>query len=183
MDSKIVKSMEKLSIETDEEKKVKPKSEQSIWANLAETVKPSSINLLKQLIVAQNPRLYYNNWIKLAFGGYGQVFAATEIKTKRKVALKEIDFSYSTDSMVINEIRILKSAQHDNIVSYYGSYLSDNIVTIALSFEPNQTLKYWLINVHFNADDIAIILRDILQGLSYLHQKVNLFKLSKYIIF
>lgn len=59
----------------------------------------------------------------LIHSGAGEVFAATNTRTKEKVAIKKMKLKAQNLKTIINEIGMMKNCKHDNIVQYIDSYL------------------------------------------------------------
>ena len=53
----------------------------------------------------------------------GEVFEATNKKTKEKVAVKKMKLSPDILKMLPAEISIMQQSKHPSIVSYHGSYV------------------------------------------------------------
>ena len=62
------------------------------------------------------------------------MFLAESIDGKQKVAIKAIPKSNTSISAFINEIRILSSLDHPNIVKYFGHYQSDNYLYVVMEY-------------------------------------------------
>uniref|UniRef100_A0A3B4BAC6 non-specific serine/threonine protein kinase n=1 Tax=Periophthalmus magnuspinnatus TaxID=409849 RepID=A0A3B4BAC6_9GOBI len=68
-------------------------------------------------------------------GTYGDVYKARNKQTQEFTALKRIKLEPEDDFSVIQqEIMIVKSCKHANIVAYYGSYIQDNELWICMEF-------------------------------------------------
>jgi hypothetical protein len=56
----------------------------------------------------------------------GEVFLATNLKKKTKVAIKKMQINSQNSKLLVTEIGIMKTSKHPNIVEYMDSYLVDN---------------------------------------------------------
>lgn len=63
------------------------------------------------------------------------MFAATNTRTKEKVAIKKMKLKAQNLKTIINEIGMMKGCKHDNIVQYIDSYLvADELWVCAARF-------------------------------------------------
>jgi serine/threonine protein kinase len=77
------------------------------------------------VIQRRNPEREFEILKQIGSGTYGEVFKAKVMKTLELVALKIIKIEPGEDFNIIQqEIQILSDCKHQNIVGYYGSYLS-----------------------------------------------------------
>ena len=107
----------------------------------------------------------------LGEGSYGEVFLAENIYTKKQVAIKKIIKNFDdflTDKEIMEEIEILKSLEHPNIVKIYEFYNTHNFYYIIMEYcNGGELLK--IINNQYSETEIAIIFKQILSCLVYLH--------------
>lgn len=124
--------------------------------------------------ICGSPYTYYEKITLLGFGAYGQVFKVlhketNQIRTMKVISKKQLKKNYTTEEME-NEIEILKSVSHPNIIKLYEFYSDEN--------------DYYLINEFCNEGDlckhcvdlkklpeliIQKIMLDIFTAVSYLH--------------
>lgn len=88
----------------------------------------------------------------LCFRASGIVFTAIDLVTKNKVAIKNIDLSrQAKKENILNEIKILKDFNHENLVNFLDSYLLNNHLWVsevnrtALFFKMCQNAKFLVI--------------------------------------
>src|SRR5688572_6280767 len=101
------------------------------------------------LVRKGNPKEFYKDFHEIGKGAYGmtivnnsnlrttgKVYIAQEKNSKRKVAVKHMKRNWDEDGdSIANEMVLLDSSHHKNIVNYICSYLWDNkIWVISLSF-------------------------------------------------
>lgn len=104
-------------------------------------------------------------------GTYGDVYKARHKQNGELAAIKLIKMEPEDDfSIIQQEIVIVKTCKHPNIVAYYGSYIRANKLWICMEFCGGGSLQ----DVYHVAGppsemQIAYICREMLQGLDYLH--------------
>ncbi|XP_052799518.1 uncharacterized protein LOC128231131 isoform X2 [Mya arenaria] len=97
----------------------------------------------------------------------GQLIAVKQIElntASQQKAMKEYE-------KVQEEVELLKTLEHKNIVGYLGTSLEDSIVSIFMQFVPGGSIASIL--ARFGALDEAVFrkyTRQILEGVEYLHQ-------------
>ncbi|KAK9066717.1 hypothetical protein SSX86_014040 [Deinandra increscens subsp. villosa] len=115
----------------------------------------------------------------LGRGTYGTVYEATNRETGSLCAMKEVDVipddpkSSECIRQLEQEIRVLRSLEHPNIVQYLGSEVIENRFCIYLEYvHPGSINKY--VREHCGAITESVVrnfTRHILSGLAYLHSK------------
>ncbi|RDX80618.1 Mitogen-activated protein kinase kinase kinase 5, partial [Mucuna pruriens] len=123
-----------------------------------------------------------NQWQKgklIGRGTFGTVYVATNRKTGALCAMKEVEI-FSDDpksaeciKQLEQEIKVLSSLKHPNIVQYYGSEIVEDRFYIYLEYvHPGSMNKY--VRDHCGAITECVVrsfTRHILSGLAYLHSK------------
>ena len=107
----------------------------------------------------------------LGVGTYGQVFLVQNKYTKEYFAMKEIPKTSEdllSDNEIMDEIEILKNLDHPDIVRITEFYNTDNSYYIISEYckygELFEQVKY-----EFSETQIAVMFRQILSGIAYLH--------------
>lgn len=133
----------------------------------------SMMEAAKQLLeTTDNIKRYYKNIEFSGKGGFGRVFAAKDIQTKKRVAIKKLP--HATDKDRKNnycEIAFLSTCNHANIVKFGRSWEFNDKqeVWIVTEFLEGGTLSE-AVKVHqFTERHIAYVAREILKALKYLH--------------
>ena len=123
--------------------------------------------------IDKTPETKYKIIKNIGNGSYGSVFLAYNIYTKEKVAIKKIYKSSEmllSDGLLINEIEILKSLNHPDIVKIIEFYGTEEAYYIVNEYCSGGELYDKAIN-YLSETQISVIFKQILSGLSYLHSK------------
>jgi len=128
---------------------------------------------LENLVVKENPKDHYTNFHEIGRGSYGKVYIARDKNTKEKIALKQMKREFgSNDSSVdstANEIALLQSCHHPNIVNYINAFLWKNQIWVVMEYCDAGTLKQ-LLEIELNEQHISVVVKQVLFGMNYLHQ-------------
>lgn len=110
---------------------------------------------------------------KLGSGSFGQVFKAIHKQTKDLVAIKQIDLEGAEDDIfdIQQEIALLSQCVSNYITKYYGSYVNGFKLWIVMEYLSGGSCLDLLQPGPFSEEFIAIILRELIHGLDYLHSE------------
>ena len=134
----------------------------------------SSISINNKLFIDEikdSPSKKYKILSKLGSGSFGNVYLAINKFTNEKVALKQIKKSTAnllSDGEIKDEIEILKKLDHPDIVRIIESFNTKNSYILITEYCEGGELFDQVKN-QLSETQIAVIFRQLLSGLAYLH--------------
>ncbi|OCH94081.1 Pkinase-domain-containing protein [Obba rivulosa] len=143
------------------------------------TKSPSSSPELRQRmpephpVPSSNPASQYALLEKLGTGSFGTVYKAMHNETKQIVAIKQIDLEDSDDdiSEIQQEIASLAQCDSEYVTRYYGSFVVAYKLWIVMEYLAGGSCLDLLKPGPFSEAHIAVICRELLLGLDYLHSE------------
>ncbi|KAG6887693.1 hypothetical protein C0995_013436 [Termitomyces sp. Mi166 len=122
-------------------------------------------------VPANNPASQYTLLEKLGTGSFGTVYKAMHNETKQIVAIKQIDLEDSDDdiSEIQQEIASLAQCDSEYVTRYYGSFVVSYKLWIVMEYLAGGSCLDLLKAGNFSEAHIAVICRELLLGLDYLH--------------
>ncbi|POS85767.1 Pkinase-domain-containing protein [Erysiphe pulchra] len=116
---------------------------------------------------------HYNVLQELGSGSFGTVYKAIEKKTGEVVAIKHIDLESSEDDIaeIQQEISVLSTCASPYVTQYKTSFLRGHKLWIVMEYLGGGSCLDLLKPGPFNEGHIAIICRELLFGLDYLHRE------------
>ncbi|KAF9052985.1 kinase-like domain-containing protein [Panaeolus papilionaceus] len=126
-----------------------------------------------------------NKWIKGALigaGSFGKVYLGMDASSGLLMAVKQVELptgsgpNQERKKSMLNalerEIELLKNLQHENIVQYLYSSIDEEFLNIFLEYVPGGSVTALLRSYGaFEEPLVRNFVRQILQGLNYLHER------------
>eukprot|EP00028_Trichosphaerium_sp_Am-I-7-wt_P000067 CAMPEP_0168527036 /NCGR_PEP_ID=MMETSP0405-20121227/12348_1 /TAXON_ID=498012 /ORGANISM="Trichosphaerium sp, Strain Am-I-7 wt" /LENGTH=926 /DNA_ID=CAMNT_0008550041 /DNA_START=145 /DNA_END=2925 /DNA_ORIENTATION=- len=143
-------------------------AESSSWTK---PLPPSNEYDLNDLIERLDPTTIFSGLKKIGEGAAGVVYSAATGEGNT-VAIKKMTVSASNMKLLATEIGIMKTSKHANIVQYFGAYLHEKKLWVAMEFLDGGCLTEMLDiydDYPLTERHIVYVTRSSLEGLKYLH--------------
>ncbi|KAI7875690.1 Pkinase-domain-containing protein [Lichtheimia hyalospora FSU 10163] len=117
----------------------------------------------------------YTKLNRVGKGAYGSVYKGINNRTRQIVAIKILNLDTEEDDVddIQKEIALLSQLTHaksQNITPYYGSVLNDTKLWIIMDYAAGGSIRRIMKSGNIEEKYIAVITRQVLQALSYLHK-------------
>lgn len=101
----------------------------------------------------------------------GGVYTAYQVGTNLNVAIKQMDLEKQPKKdLIINEILVMRSSRHPNIVNYIDSFLHKNDLWVVMEYMEGGSLTDVVTANLMTEGQIAAVSRETAQGLEHLHR-------------
>eukprot|EP00759_Apiculatamorpha_spiralis_P024811 PhF_6_TR27974/c0_g1_i1/m.41389 len=113
----------------------------------------------------------------LGQGAFSAVYQVKDVLTQGLMAMKVIKITQETEAQImsiLSEIEVMTMLQHDNVVQYFRLEKGEGELNIFMEFASGGALDGYITEhrgTPLSANDIADIVRDIVEGLRYVHSQ------------
>ncbi|KAJ7612474.1 STE/STE20/PAKA protein kinase [Mycena polygramma] len=129
------------------------------------------VRRLQQICTDADPTRLYRNLVKIGQGASGGVYTAYQVGTNLSVAIKQMDLEKQPKKdLIINEILVMRSSRHPNIVNYIDSFLHKNDLWVVMEYMEGGSLTDVVTANLMTEGQIAAVSRETAQGLQHLHR-------------
>ncbi|KAJ3367434.1 putative protein serine/threonine kinase [Allomyces arbusculus] len=127
-------------------------------------------------VIRIDPEELYVKQERIGRGSFGEVYKGFDKRNKAPVAIKIIDLEQAQDEIedIQQEIHILSQLDSTFVTKYYGSFIKGAKLWIVMEFCGGGSCQDLLKPANFEEVFIAIIMRELLRGLEYLHEQGKL---------
>ncbi|CDF34432.1 Serine/threonine-protein kinase [Chondrus crispus] len=124
----------------------------------------------------RNIKHYYVFVRAIGEGHFGKVVMAKDRRTKEKFAVKVIkkeSKEQRSKTLIQRELNILRLVNHPNVVRLFDLFDAEDRLYFVLEYMAGGALYEVLSSktIHFSEESASVIIKDILLGLAYLHEK------------
>eukprot|EP00123_Amoebidium_parasiticum_P015701 comp23106_c0_seq1/m.37174 comp23106_c0_seq1/g.37174 ORF comp23106_c0_seq1/g.37174 comp23106_c0_seq1/m.37174 type:complete len:568 (-) comp23106_c0_seq1:711-2414(-) len=119
----------------------------------------------------KDPETYYTKMDRIGKGSFGEVYKGIRKEDGAKVAIKIIDLEEAEDEIddIQQEIKVLQECFSEYIVRYFGSFVKGHQLWIIMEYLGGGSALDLIKPGVMDETQIAVILRETLMGLEYLH--------------
>ena len=109
--------------------------------------------------------------ISISRSASGGVYTAYQVGTNLSVAIKQMDLEKQPKKdLIINEILVMRSSRHPNIVNYIDSFLYKNDLWVVMEYMEGGSLTDVVTANLMTEGQIAAVSRETAKGLEHLHR-------------
>jgi p21-activated kinase 1 len=129
------------------------------------------VKRLQAICTDADPTRLYRNLAKIGQGASGGVYTAYQVGTNLSVAIKQMDLDKQPKKdLIINEILVMRSSRHPNIVNYIDSFLWKNDLWVVMEYMEGGSLTDVVTANLMTEGQIAAVSHETCRGLEHLHR-------------
>ncbi|KAG0170498.1 p21 protein (Cdc42 Rac)-activated kinase [Apophysomyces sp. BC1034] len=141
----------------------------------SDTIMSLDSSFIDDLVDMTDPEKLYTDFVLIAEGESGPMYAAKQIGTGRIVAIKKIPKTAEEKLKKIrNELTTMKMSRHPNVVEYISSYMTEEEVWIVMECMDVSLADILSVSPedgpHLQENHIGRVAKDILRALCRLHR-------------
>ncbi|KAJ3045219.1 Serine/threonine-protein kinase 24 [Rhizophlyctis rosea] len=113
---------------------------------------------------------------RIGKGSFGEVYKGIDKRTNQVVAIKVLDLDTDDDEItdVRKEITLLLHCDSEHVTRYHGSFLNGTKLWIIMDYAAGGSMRNILASGPIDERHIAIIAREVLLALVYLHKSAEI---------
>ncbi|XP_032940491.1 serine/threonine-protein kinase PAK 3-like [Catharus ustulatus] len=140
--------------------------------HLPERTEDEWLAMLRMLVSEGDPEAKYTDLETIGKGGFGTVCTAVDTATGEEVAIKKISLlQESSNELCVKEIQVMRDNKNANLVTYVDSYLVHEELWLVMEYMDGGSLHDIIREARMVEGEIAVVSRECLQGLDFLHSK------------
>ncbi|KAG2222961.1 hypothetical protein INT45_012939 [Circinella minor] len=125
---------------------------------------------LRAICTDADPTKLYRNMVKIGQGASGGVYTAQSVDTNISVAIKQMNLAQQPKKeLIINEILVMREAQHRNIVNFIDSFLVTGELWVVMEYMEGGSLTDVVTTNMMTEAQIATVCYGALEGIHHLH--------------
>jgi len=129
------------------------------------------LSRLRSIVSIGDPNRKYTKMEQIGQGASGKVYTAIETATGYEVAIKQMNLQQQPKKeLIINEIIVMKSNKHPNVVNFLDAYLVTEELWVVMEYLPGGSLTDVVTETCMDEGQIAAVCREVLQALDFLHK-------------
>jgi p21-activated kinase 1 len=118
---------------------------------------------LKAICNPGDPTRLYKSLVKIGQGASGGVYLAKNVESGYSVAIKQMNLEEQPKKdLIINEILVMKAAQHKNIVNFIDSFLYGGDLWVVMEMMEGGSLTDTVTSNFMTEDQIATVCREVM---------------------
>ncbi|XP_056369899.1 serine/threonine-protein kinase PAK 3-like [Oenanthe melanoleuca] len=137
---------------------------------LRERTEDEWLAMLRMLANKGDPEAKYTDLEIIGKGGFGTVCTAVETATGEEVAIKKISLLQERiNELCVKEIQVMRDNKNSNLVSYIDCFLVHEELWLVMEYMDGGSLHDVIRETRMAEGEIAVVSRECLQGLDFLH--------------